>query len=262
MSRLAALQQRFQQCVLEPGAGHDLSWIAAGGRAGSARQLSAYAHAYAARLQEVLAGDYPAVHAALGSERFEALAEQYLHACPSRFFSLRDFGRDLPGFIAARADHGMPPWMAELARFEWTLGLAFDAADAPLATVSDMAAIAPGRWPALRFEPHPSVHCLELAWNTVSLRDALVRDAAGDVAALADEPVCWLVWRHEFRTQFRSLAPDESALLAALLAGDCFGDLCAALAESQPADEVPLRAATLLKTWLDQGLISRIRAGG
>lgn len=258
MSRLAQLQHRFQQCVLEPGAHHQLSWIDAGGRAGVPRQLSAYVHAYAARLKEVLAADYPAVRAALGFDRFDALAERYLRACPSRFFSLRDFGHELPGFIAQCTDDGLPPWLVELARFEWTLGLAFDAADAPVAAVSDMAVILPERWPALRFAPHPSVQRLELAWNTVALRDALVRDEAGGVEAVAAEAVSWLVWRHDLKTQFRSLATDEAAMLDALLAGDCFGDACATLAESHPVEDVPLRAATLLKSWLEQGVIGRI----
>lgn len=258
MTRLAELQRQFQQCLLEPPEDLHQPWIHAGGRADPARQLSAYVHAYAARLKETLAGDYPAVRTAIGTDRFDALAEAYLRARPSRYFSLREFGRDLPGFIAARAESQATPWLGELASFEWTLGLAFDAADRPLADVADMATVAPADWPALRFTAHPSVQRLDLAWNTVALWEALNADEPVPVEAIHGQPVPWLIWRQDLTTRFRSLEPDEAVCLDALLAGASFGELCARLAEYLDPEQVPLRAASLLKGWLQQQLIQAI----
>lgn len=258
MSRLAELQAQFQQCLLAPPDGSDQPWVRAGGRASPARQLSAYQYAYPARLKEVLGNDYPAVWAAIGDVAFDRLAEAYLRAHPSRFFSLRDFGGRLADFVDTDPVGAGSPWLTELARFEWALGLAFDAADAPLAGIADMAAIAPQHWPALRFDGHPSIQRLDLIWDTPAMWSALTADPPRRVSAVAGQPTSWLIWRDGLVTRFRSLATAEAAVLDALLRGDRFADLCVVLGEHLDAQAVPLRAASLLKGWLDQGLISAI----
>ena len=107
--------------------------------------LSVYTHAYVARLIEVLATDYPTVRVAMGDWQFEHLAVDYVRAHPSHSFSLRDFGRHLPGFVSDliqhHDDYQDSHWLYELGLFEWTLGQAFDAADDSLLTEQDMAAI-------------------------------------------------------------------------------------------------------------------------
>jgi hypothetical protein len=49
----------------------------------------------------------------------------------------------------------------------------------------------------------------------------------------------------------------EVTALDAALAGRNFAEICGALAEHLPEDEVPLRAASLIATWLDSGLAHR-----
>jgi len=259
MSRLADLQQTFQQCLLNPPDDLTQPWVRAGGRASPARQLSAYIHAYPARLKEVLGNDYPAVLMAIGNDAFDQLAQSYLDAHPSHFFSLRDFGGRLAEFIETQAGHRERPWLVELARFEWALGRAFDATDTPVAGIADMAAIAPQDWPGLRFDIHPSLQRLDLAWNTVTLWSALTAEEPTPATANAGEPVPWLIWREQLSTRFRSLESDEQAALDCLRGGGDFGELCDQLTVFVNADAVPMRAASLLKGWLEQGLVSSIR---
>ena len=162
MTQLAKLQHTFQACVLQPDKLDSTAWVSASGRAAPETQLSIYTHAYAARLKEVLANDYPAVLMAIGNDHFNQLADHYIQAHPSQYFSLRDFGRHLPGLISDLVQqdecyHGMH-WLCELALFEWTLGQAFDAANVTTYTEQDMAAIPPEAWPELKFTLHPSVN--------------------------------------------------------------------------------------------------------
>jgi len=258
MTSLARLQQTFQQCVLDPGNEHDIGWISVAGRADPASQLSVYSNAYGARLSEVLGEDYPAVQRAIGDQAFEQLAADYIAACPSRFYSLRAFGTRLPDFIAAVAEshvlYEQRHWLAELARFEWTLGEAFDAADTPLFSEQQMAAIPPQHWPELSFSLHPSVQRLDLQWNAVAMWQAL---AAEPPIAVSAEPDAggWLIWRQQLVTRFRSLTEDEQQALDCVRAGGCFNDLCEQLALLIDEEQVPMRAATLLKGWIVQGLI-------
>lgn len=265
MKQLARLQHTFQDRVLHPGQPESTAWISATGRAAPELQLSVYVQAYRARLKEVLTHDYPATLAALGDEHFNRLADDYLGAHPSHYFSLRDFGCHLPAFASEviQKDTGYQDmrWLAELTLFEWTLGQAFDAADATLVTAQAMAAISPGDWPALRFTLHPSVHRLDLEWNTPELWRALTasRTAQVTVTARRDTASPWLVWREQLVTRFRSMHRDEQRALDTLCTGGCFNEVCDVLATLIPEEAVPLRAASLLKSWIAQGLLSTVQ---
>ena len=105
MSQLAKLQQNFQDCVLKQSDSKAPAWVSMVGRARPEVQLSVYSHAYRARLKEVLASDYTVVHMAIGEDAFDKLAETYIQDCPSKYFSLRDFGGRLPEFI----NHSLHP---------------------------------------------------------------------------------------------------------------------------------------------------------
>jgi len=262
MKRLAELQHTFQDRVLNPGKAQSAAWVSAGGRAAPEVQLSVYSHAYVARLKDVLATDYPAVLMAIGEDHFNRLADDYIRANPSRYFSLRDFGQHLPGFVSGtrHRDTGNQgsPWLRELALFEWTLGQAFDAADAPVFTEQDMTAIPYPAWPELRFIPHPSVHRLDLEWNIPEMWQALTGDPPVQVSAGRDRASPWLVWREQLVTRFRSMQVDEQRALDALRGGGRFGEICEVLATLLSEEQVPLRAAGLLKGWIAQGLISGI----
>jgi len=266
MKQLAKLQHTFQDCVIHPGKPVSTAWVSASGRAAPETQLAIYTHAYAARLKEVLANDYPAVLMAIGDERFNRLADDYIQAHPSHYYSLRDFGRHLPGFVfgliqqdeSQEINWQAMPWLYELGLFEWTLGQAFDAADVTPFSEQDMAAIPPEVWPELKFVIHPSVQRLELEWNIPEMWQALTDDKPTEVTALRDTASPWLVWREQLITRFRSMQVDEQLALDKLCEGKSFDEICETLATLMSEDEVPLRAAGLLKGWLAQGLISGI----
>lgn len=258
MSKLAKLQQTFQQRVLDPKQTTLPTWVSAEGRAAPEAQLLIYTGAYRARLTEVLAEDFPSIVNAIGDDNFETLAEAYIEAHPSRYFSLRDFGDHMADFLAAADDYKDKPWLSELAVFERTLGRAFDAADAPIFTEKEMAAIPAENWGDLRFILHPSVHRLDFVWDAPSMWKVLTDDKPKEVAAELGEPVAWIVWRQDLMTKFRSLDKEEQIVLDALCKGATFDEACIALSTLITEYQVPLHIATLLKGWISQELISGI----
>jgi len=262
MKQLARLQRTFQNCVLNPGNAMSTAWVSTGGRAAPEIQLSIYTHAYAARLKEVLANDYPAVLMAMGEDHFSQLADNYIRAHPSHYFSLRDFGRHLPGYASnmQQQDVGYQdmPWLHELALFEWTLGQAFDAADAPVLTEKNMAVIPSQAWPELRFILHPSVQRLDFEWNIPVMWRSLTDDNPIQVTAERNTTSPWLVWREQLVTRFRSMQIDEQRAFDVLREGGRFNEVCEVLATLMSEDEVPLHIASQLKGWITQGLISGI----
>lgn len=258
MKQLAKLQHTFQDCVLHPKNPPVTAWVSASGRATPETQLSAYTHAYRARLKEVLANDYPAMLMAIGDDHFNQITDNYIQAYPSHYFSLRDFGRHLPDFVSELIQHKNyrdMQWLYELALFEWTLGQAFDAANVTIFTEQDMANIPPDAWPELKFCIHPSVHRLDFEWNIPEIWHALTDENPKPVTAIKSTMSPWLIWREQLITRFRSMQADEQLALDKLCAGGSFEEVCEVLATLMNEDEVPLHAASLLKGWIAQGLL-------
>lgn len=228
---------------------------------GAPARLDVYRHAYAARLTEALADNHEVLRRAMGDEAFAALARAYLAAHPSRQPSIRWFGQHLAGFMdrllaEGDADGLVPhPALADLARMDWALRQAFDAVDAPVLGVADLAAVPAGRWPALRFILHPSVQCLRLAWAVAPAWHAIRQATEGKEPELpAPEALdhALLVWRQGLGTRWRTLDGGEAALLAAAARGAPLAELFA-LAGDDPA---PVSAH--LAQWLADGLVSAL----
>lgn len=254
MSGLPALQRAFSRYLL-----HDDRMVAEAvestAKLTAHERLSIYASGYRARLLEALANDYPVLRDVLGEATFAALGEAYIAAQPSRSFTLRDFGATMATFIAQH--EGLPEraFAAELAGVERAFVEAFDAADAVPLPPERLAAVAGDAWPQLRFIVHPSVQCCEIAFNTLPIWEAVKAGRSPPAPERLPIPVAALVWRQGLATVFRSLSADEAALWQRLACGDDFAALCTALTDWFSAEAIPLRAATLLRGWLAEGLI-------
>lgn len=172
--------------------------------------------------------------------------------------SIRWYGRELPEFLSQRSPYAEQPLLAELALLEWTLAEVFDAADAEPKPRAAFSAIDASVWSELQFEFHPSLRRLHLQWNTAAVWQAMSRHEAPPDPVCAEHPVPWLLWRQNLQNYFRSMNMDEAVALDSALRGDSFGDICESLAEWLPDDEIPLRAASLLGTWADSGIIVAI----
>jgi hypothetical protein len=221
MSALATSQAVFAQWLLHQDSGKcpRVQGINADAR------LRIYADAYRLRLIEVLGNDFPKTRAAYGDEAFVAVAERYLHAYPSKHPSVRHFGRHFASWLA-RQPHTSHATQ-ELAHAEWAQIECFDAVDAPVLGIDTVAAMAPEAWPALLLQLHPAVRLLpgKVLW----------RDSDGGV-------------------RWRELEADEAEALHAIASEGCFGEICELLAVHHGAAG-SLRAASLLKRWLTDGLL-------
>lgn len=256
MSKLLALEDDFQTYVRQR-AGQMQVRVVGSARADARQRLEVYAEAYRLRLIEVLADDYPALKAITGDGRFTALGEAYIAAHPSTHFNARWFGAALPAFLAAQAPWSREPALAELAQLEWAMTLVFDQADEPVAGVEAAAAIAPQAWGGMRVTATAAQRRLKLLWNVGAIRQACDRGAAMPAASRLEQPETWLVWRQSFEVYYRGLAADEAAALAAVHEGGSFAQVCEALPQG---DDTPLRAAGLLRRWLEDGLVRELRA--
>ena len=257
--RLAELQRAFQRNVLD-GAREIESIVAGSERFPTAERLGIYSGGYAERLAEALAQTYPAVRAAIGERRFGALIERLAHGQPSRHFSVRRYGAELDRLLADTFAAPKGRVLAELARWEWLLAEVFDAADARALTQADFADLDPESWPQLHFALTPTLRRIELATNAVAWWKWACADAPRPGRWRAQRASVWALWRQELAIYFRPLSIAELAALEAVAAGGTFGELCAALADHVEPEAAPVRAATLLHTWLKEGWIVGVSA--
>ena len=255
MSGLAFLQREFQEYVLR-GEPAIATKVEPGRLDNHARRLAIYYDGYRLRLIEALGTDFEAVRAALGEDGFKDTCAAFIQATPSIFRNVRWYGGALPEFLRTNSPWSERPWLWEIAMFEWTLTLAFDAADDPPVTFEKLATLPGEAWESLTFGLHPSVQLIHLHSNAPAFRKAV--DNAGSLPdpQLSDTFTDWLVWRKEFSVHFRSLTQPEAWAIQALQQGANFPAICEGLCEWAPEDETPAMAAGWLRGWVDEQLIA------
>ena len=256
---LADLQCAFQDYVISGGAALHAA-VRDTNKADRSTLLHVYREGYALRLVEVLTNDYRGLLAMAGTADFDRMARAYIAAHPSRHPSVRPFGRSLAAFLAATPPYCDNPAAIEMARFEWAMGEAFDAPDAEPLSADAVMALPPEAWETLAFSPVPSLRRMTLAYDVPQAwqRREEVEPGSLDVKR-ATEPVDWAVWRPEFETNYRSLEQDEAALLAALIEGRPFPQMCEVLASQAGEEQAAARAAGLLRAWVEGGMIAGLR---
>lgn len=256
MSALATLQRDFLAHLQQP------SGTVAGvadGYLPAATGLRIYSHAYRARLVEALDNDHPALGTYLGDALWSQLCDGYIAAHPSRVRSLRDFGAQLPTWLARTAPFEGDARISELCAFERQLLDSFDAADAAPLDFDALRARSPTDWPTLRPTLHPSLHLLPVRTNAVDVWAALIAKAAPPAHAQLPVPA-WATWRDTERVgRFRSLASAEHAALVCVHAGGDIAALCETLAVTHAAEQVPAAAVALLQQWFAEGWITALR---
>ena len=261
---LADLEHALQAYVLH-GAVRVGEWVDPGPRANPAQRLRIYYDAYRLRLIDALGTDYEALRAAIGDEQFRAACLAYVEAVPSSFRNVRWYGGGLAEFLRDSAPWSERPWLADLARFEWSLTLAFDAQDSPSLSFEDLARVPPQAWTGLAFRLHPCVQLLALGSNAPALRKALDAGEALPEVETYDPPVDWVIWRNDSASFFRCLSVPERLALGAARRGESFSAICEAVCEQVPPEEAPGAVAAWLRTWVDDGLIAGVTlpdAGG
>ena len=259
MRQLAKLQHDFQAYLMGDIKSTAFnSQIMDDAKVGATKRLGIYYDAYRFRIIEALATAYPKLKMLLGDDLFDHTARSYIDAYPSTYRNMRWVG----GHMQTHLKNTLPqhPVAAEMAQFEWALGLAFDAEDAPILILQDLAIIPPEDWAALKFSFHPSLQVLPLQWNVLQVWNALDKTETPPTVTKTGE-AC-LIWRRGFsldsglNAHFRSLDATELAAIQLIIDGASFGVLCEQLQENATEEEAIMQAAQYLTGWLHEGLIT------
>jgi hypothetical protein len=256
---LDTLERDFQALVIDGAPGIERAVVGTAGVPVTTR-LAIYSNAYRARLTEALESNYPKLAKLLGEQQFGELALHCIERYPSTHFSVRWFGEHLSELLADTSPYREQPLLAELALWEWSMTLAFDAADVSVMTRASLSEYPPETWGDLSFAFHSSMQLLALRTNAPAVWRALGRNEPPPEAVRETTTLDWLVWRRGLDTLYRSLSIVEARALRAARDGASFATLCEVLASELGEDAAALEAAKLLARWVDEQLVSAVIA--
>lgn len=257
MLRLKQLQEGFLAYLYDDVAGSAFKVnIINDDKVGVAKRLSIYHDAYRLRIIGVLGSDYPNLKKYLGDNLFEHTARTYISHYPSRYPNMRWVGQHMAEHLSKTLPQH--PIAAELASFEWSLGVAFDADDTPNIKLQDLTEISPENWANIMLKAHASMQLLSFKYNTLTVWKALNTGVTSS-KSIKDNSTC-LVWRKGLDSHFRTIDNLEKVALEKLVTGISFGDLCEFIQGeeviSEHAEIVAMQtAAQYLSNWINDGLI-------
>ena len=258
MTDLQTLQQHVLQAMLT-NAPPRLRELRGDDAADISSRMAVYRNGYRIRLRDALATEYAGLGLMAG-HRFAHLLDGYVAAHPSEHYNIRWHGAGLPAYL----EHALPwrekPELAAMARLDWAISTAFDAADESVLRAADLAGVPAEAWADLRLTPLSHLQVLSSTCNPDAFRRAADHGLKRPRLRRLSKPRHMLVWRQALEVRYRTVQADEYAALAGAMRGEVFSRLCERLAEHNGPDKALPRMVALLSQWLDEGLISGLRA--
>lgn len=203
----------------------------------SCERLEIYNRVYWFRILSSLADDFPGLRTVIGQEKFDQVLLGYLTDMPSISFTLRNLGSRLEQWLHDHPESlGSKERMAlDMVRLEWADIEAYDTAEFPVLTQSELAGL--GEDPVFHLQPY--IQLLELAYPVdellLQVRDAEEpeTDISSNVVMMDSSEakphkkfplpkatkVYLAVHRQEFSVYFKRLKPEAFALIRALQQG-------------------------------------------
>ena len=186
----------------------------------AAARLDVYRHHVFASLGTALAATFPTVQALVGPDFFRGLARAFVgHALPLQPV-LAEYGADFPAFIAGHEAARDLPYLADVARLDWALNLAFHAPSGGRLQATDLSAVAAVsacRRCRSAWRLAPSL--IRSRYPLARIWEASQPGAASETVDLNSGGADLLVLRRPDDAAFVILSAGEAAFMAVLAAG-------------------------------------------
>jgi len=211
----------------------------------AAARLRVYRHHVFQSLGAALAATFPTVQALVGEAFFRGLARAFIGSSPPAQPVLAEYGAAFPAFIAGHdAVRGLP-YLADVARLDWALNLAFQAPVDGRLAAADLAAVPADRLPGLRLALVPGAALVNSAYPLDRIWAASQPGAPAGTVDL-DGQVHLLVLRQPDDSAFVSLSVAEAAFVAAIAGGLSLEAAAQAAGPADPGFDLSASFARLL----------------
>lgn len=203
--------------------GHDRADLASaviGDSISAEARLRVYRHHVAYSLSSALAATFPTVQALVGEEFFRTMAGLFVvRELPAQPV-LSEYGAGFPGFVADYEPASGLPYLADVARLDWALNVAFHSPMDRRLSVADLAAIAVEQLPSLHVALSEGATLIRSRYPIDRIWHASQPGASAEPVDLASGRADLLVLRRPDDAAFVALTEGEAAFVATLIEGN------------------------------------------
>jgi Putative DNA-binding domain len=182
-------------------------------------RLRVYRHHVFESLASALAATFPTVQAVVGSDFFRGLARAFIGRSPPSQPVLAEYGAAFPDFVAGCDAARDLPYLADVARLDWALNLAFHVPAGGRLAAADLAAIPADRLSSLRLALAPGTAVVSSSYPLDRIWAASQPGAPADPVDVGGGGGHLLVLRRPDDSAFVALSAGEAAFVTGLAAG-------------------------------------------
>jgi hypothetical protein len=209
-------------------------------------RLSVYRHHVFESLGAALAATFPTVQALVGVDFFRGLARGFIgHALPVQPV-LAEYGEAFPAFIAGSEAARDLPYLADVARLDWALNLAFHASLGGRLKAEDLSALPVEHLPSMSVALAPGSILVNSHYPLDRIWEASQPGVASGTVDLNSGASRLLVLRRPDDAAFVSLSVGEAAFVAALAEGMSLERAAGAAFQAEPDFDLSTFFARLL----------------
>jgi len=224
----------------------DLAGVVVGDTISASARLRVHRRHVAQSLATALGATFPTVEAIVGDAYFQAMAQAFAVQELPRQPVLAEYGADFPAFVAGYGPAAALPYLADMARLDWALNLAFHAPLEGRLGAPDLTGLPPQRLFELRVALAAGSALVRSSYPIDRIWHASQPDATVGTVSLEEGAASVIVLRRPDDAAFASLNPAEAAFVTALDEGGSLGEGAEAAIALEPAFDPSATFARLL----------------
>jgi len=224
----------------------DLVSVVAGDTIPAAARLGVHRHHVFDSLGTALAATFPTVQALVGADFFRMLARAFIGDSLPVQPVLAEYGAGFPAFIAGYEPGRGLPYLADVARLDWALNLAFHVPVGRRLSAADLSALPAERLASTSIGLAAGAVLISSQYPLEEIWGASQPGAAGGTVDLNSGASSLLVLRRRDDAAFVSLSASEAAFVAALCDGRSLQQAAEAGFQAEPAFGLSASFARLL----------------
>lgn len=212
----------------------------------AAARLGIYRHHVFESLGTALAATFPTVQALVGADFFRMLARAFIGEYLPTQPVLAEYGGGFPAFIAGYEPARGLPYLADVARLDWTLNVAFYAPVGRRLNAADLSGLPAERLASMSVSLAAGAVLISSRYPLAEIWQASQPGAASGTVDLNSGACSLLVLRRRDDAAFVSLSAGEAAFVVALCEGRSLEQAAQAGLRAQPAFDLSASFARLL----------------
>ncbi len=224
----------------------DLGTEVVGDSMSAEARLRVYRHHIAHSLGGALATTFATVHALVGEAFFRSMAQRFIGQTLPAQPVLAEYGANFPVFVADYEPAASLPYLADVARLDWALNVAFHSPAARRLTATDLAGIASEQLPSLSLAVPEGATLIGSRYPLDRIWNAAQPGAPADTVDVGEGRADLLVLRRSDDAAFIVLAAGEAAFAAALVEGESLEGAAKEASHADPSFDLSMAFARLL----------------